>query len=188
MSTLLWIMLVWFVVFAVALTVAVVTLRRANRVVPGVRCQAPVTWLYSPSRPARMHRQLRSLGMWVTHPPPVVHQQLWSDLTAEIVTTDADLVVAARSNTRIRSGELDGVAARIVRLEDLAGRLRDLERFGSPSGQRRPPSDALEVLEHRLGSLEQAHADLVDLERQFGDSRRQPAEDNVDGPSRHTPA
>lgn len=167
LSTLLWVLLVWALLVAVATTVAVVTLRRMNRVVPRVRSSAPLIWLVSPTRPARMHRQLRSLGTWVTHPEPKVHRQLWKDVVAEIVATDAELVVAARSNPRIRATELDAVGVRIDRLEDLAERLRNLDRFQPDGTTRQPPSDAIEVLEHRLVNLEQAHHDLVDLERRF---------------------
>lgn len=182
-------MLVWAVLLAVAVTVAVVTLRRMNRVVPRVRSSAPMVWLVSPSRPARMHRQLRSLGTWVTHPEPKAHRHLWKDVVAEIVAADAELVVAARANPRIRTAELDVVGARIGRLEDLAGRLRNLDRFQTDDTARRPPSDAIEVLEHRLANLEQAHHDLVDLERRFrtGDHGAAPPTDGA-GDTTTTPA
>ena len=123
MWTAFWVLTVWFVLFCVAATIAFITARRANRVVPDVPTTAPVTWLVSPSRPARLHRQLRSLGTWASHAASDGHADTWTQILTELVTTDARLVVAARANTRVRSAELDAVAATAGRLEDLAVRL-----------------------------------------------------------------
>lgn len=167
MWTAFWVLTVWFVLFAAACTVAFITARKANRVVPGVRTTAPMSWLVSPSRPARLHRQLRSLGTWASHAASDGHADTWSQIVAELVTTDARLVVAARANTRVRPAELDAVAATAQRLEDLAVRLRHIDEARHPDTRAAAPSDALELIEHRITNLEQAHADLADLERRF---------------------
>jgi len=166
-SVLMWVMLVWLVMFAVACVVAVITLRRTNRVVRSVPTDAPITWLVSLSRPARLHRQLRSLGTWMERTATSTHSDAWNQLINEVVATDARLVVTARANTRVRSAGLDAIEATVRRLEDLATRLGRLDEARHWSGQSTAPSDALEVLEHRIENLEAAHVDLADLERRF---------------------
>lgn len=162
-----WIVLVWLVLFVAACAVAVVTLRRANRVVRSVPTEAPITWMLSVSRPARLHRQLRNLGTWTSRSSASSTNGAWIQLLDEVVAADGRLVVAARSNTRVRSTELDAVQSSVHRLEDLAVRLRNLDETRDWSDQPAAPSDALEVLEHRIENLEAAHVDLADLERRF---------------------
>jgi hypothetical protein len=166
-SVLMWVMLVWLVMFAIACVVAVITLRRTNRVVRSVPTDAPITWLVSLSRPARLHRQLRNLGTWMERTANSAHSDAWNQLINEVVATDARLVVAARANTRVRSAGLDAIEATVRRLEDLATRLGKLNEARQWPSQPTAPSDALEVLEHRIENLEAAHVDLADLERRF---------------------
>jgi len=167
LSVFLWIVLVWLVLFVAACMVAVVTLRRTNRVVRSVPTDAPITWLLSVSRPARLHRQLRNLGTWTSQSSTSSTNDAWRQLLDEVVATDARLVVAARANSRVRSGELDAVESAVRRLEDLAVRLRHLDEARDWPNQPAAPSDALEVLEHRIEHLEAAHVDLADLDRRF---------------------
>lgn len=185
-----WVMLVWLVMFAVACTVAVITLRRTNRVVRSVPTDAPITWLLSLSRPARLHRQLRNLGTWMERSSTSAHSDAWNQLLNEVVATDARLVVAARANTRVRAAGLDAIAATVRRLEDLATRLGKLDEARSWPDQPVVPSDALEVLEHRIENLEAAHVDLADLERRFrsGDPASSPAASSDRNPSHSSPA
>ena len=171
-----WIVLVWLVLFAVACVVAVVTLRRANRVVRSVPTEAPITWLLSVSRPARLHRQLRNLGTWTSRSSASSTNGAWNQLLDEVVAADGRLVVAARSNTRVRSTELDALQTTVHRLEDLAVRLRNLDEARDWSSQPAAPSDALEVLEHRIENLEAAHVDLADLERRFATGTHDPSD------------
>ncbi len=168
-SFLMWVMLVWMVLFIAALVVAVVTLRRSNRVVRSVPTEAPITWLASMSRPARLHRQLRNLGTWISRSSTSTHHDAWSQLLDEVVAADARLVIAARASTTVRTAKLDEVETTIRRLDDLAVRLGNLDEAQDwTAGQPPAPIDALEVLEHRIETLEQAHVDLADLERRFG--------------------
>jgi hypothetical protein len=167
LSLMMWVLVVWLVLFAVACTIAVVTLRRTNRVVRSAPTDAPITWLVSPSRPARMHRQLRNLGTWASHTATAANDGDWNQLITQMVATDARLVVAARASSRVRPAELDAVEATIRRLEDLAVRLSRLDEARSWPQQSAAPNDALEVLEHRIENLEAAHVDLADLERRM---------------------
>lgn len=174
-----WIVLVWLVLFAVACVVAVVTLRRANRVVRSVPTEAPITWMWSLSRPARLHRQLRNLGTWTSRSSSSSTNGAWNQLLDEVVAADGRLVVAARSNTRVRSTELDALQTTVHRLEDLAVRLRNLDEARDWSSQPAAPSDALEVLEHRIENLEAAHVDLADLERRFATGTHEPSDETA---------
>ncbi len=117
-----------------------------------------------------MHRQLRNLGVWVTSHPPAAGDTTWTQLLEEVVRTDARLVVASRANPRIRTAELDTVAVTINRLEDLAVRLRNLEQPPTVPDPTGSPTDGLTLLERRIEHLEEAHADLEDLERRMTDS------------------
>jgi hypothetical protein len=169
-ATVLWVALVWCVLLGVGATLAVRSLRRTNRVSPTSGTRAPVTWLVSPSRPARMHRQLRNLGSWVTSHPAASGDTTWNQLLDEVARADGRLVVATRANPRIRTSELDAVSETISRLEDLAVRLRNLEQPATPADHEPSPPDGVSMLERRIEHLEQAHADLEDLERRLADS------------------
>lgn len=159
------VLVVWAAASAVGLWWSVRSLRRANRVTADATHAVPVHWLVSPARPARLHRRLRNLAAWSSQQPAGPNDTTWAQLVHEVVSTDARLVVASRANGRARPGELDELAATVTRLEDLAVRLRNIERSAGGDTDAPPPSDALELLEHRIDHLESAHADLADLER-----------------------
>jgi len=184
-----WVLLVWLVLFAAGCVVAAITLRRTNRVVRSQPTDAPITWLVSLSRPARLHRQLRNLGTWSSRSATSAHDGAWDQLLNEMVATDARLVVAARANSRVRSAQLDAVEATIQRLEDLAVRLSRLDEVREWPQQPPAPNDALEVLEHRIEHLEAAHVDLADLERRFrSDASDQPGGGTTPGGQPTTPS
>jgi hypothetical protein len=160
--------LVWFVLSLVAVIAAFVWMRRANRVVPGARTTAPVTWLVSPGRAARLHRQLRSIGRWATEPADRTHADVWDDLLSEVIATDHRLVAAARANPHVRAARLDEVQDHVGRLDALAARLRSIDDARTwPSEATTTSGDSLDVLERRMGNIEQAHRDLLDMERRF---------------------
>ena len=161
------VLLVWAVASAIGLWWTLRSLRRANRVTPDATHQVPVHWLVAPSRPARLHRRLRNLASWASQQPAGQNDTTWAQIVHEVVTTDARLTTATRANGRARPGELDEIAATVTRLEDLAVRLRNIERAAGGDPDAPPPSDALELLEHRIDHLEAAHADLADLERRL---------------------
>lgn len=181
-----WVLLVWLVLFVIACVVTVITLRRSNRVVRSIPTDAPLTWLFSPSRPARLHRQLRNLGIWTSRAATAGHDDAWHQIVNEIVATDTRLVVVARANSRVRSTDLDAVAVTVGRLEDLAVRLSKLDEARDWPGQSTAPSDALEVLEHRIENLEAAHVDLADLERRFGSATSGPQPQDANTGDRST--
>jgi len=159
------VLVVWAMASAVGLWVAVRSLRRVNRVTPDANHGVPLHWVVSPSRAARLHRRLRNLASWASQQSAASSDTTWVQLIGEVVTTDARLVTASRANGRARPNELDELDATVTRLEDLAVRLRNIERAAGGDPDRPPPSDALELLAHRIDHLEAAHADLADLER-----------------------
>lgn len=159
------VLVVWTAAVAVGVWWSLRRLRRANRVTPDAAHEVPVNWLVAPSRPARLHRRLRNLASWASQQPAGHNDTTWVQIVHEASNADARLVVATRANGRARPGELDDIAATVTRLEDLAVRLRNIERAAGGDPDAPPPSDALELLEHRIDHLEAAHADLADLER-----------------------
>lgn len=163
-ATLAWVFGTWLLFLAALTWFTVRRLRRANRVAPGATSTPPLSWLVSPSRPARLHRRLRNLATWVDHHAASGHTDAWSAIAAEIIATDARLIAASKAGDRARPGELGTIERDVARLEDLALRLRNLERSTRPD-RPAPPSDSLEVLSHRIEHLEAAHADLDDLEQ-----------------------
>lgn len=167
---------VWAAITALGLWWVLRSLRRTNRVTPDAAHGVPLHWLAVPSRPARLHRRLRNLAAWSSQQPTGTNDTTWAQLVHEVVTTDARLTTATRANGRARPGELDDIAATVTRLEDLAVRLRNIERAAGGDPDTPPPSDALELLEHRIDHLEAAHADLADIERRMRATRG-------DGPS-----
>lgn len=167
LAVILGVLVIWAVASGIGLWVAVRNLRRANRVTPDAQHHVPLHWLVSPARPARLHRRLRNLASWASQQPAGENDTTWAQLVHEVVVTDARLVTAAKANGRARPGEFDEIAATTTRLEDLAVRLRNIERSAGGDPDTPPPSDALELLEHRVDHLEAAHADLADLERRL---------------------
>jgi len=162
-----WALVVWLVLVVAAVAVVTVTLRRSNRVVASVPGDAPVTWLVSPGRAARLHRRLRTLGTWIAHPAPASHHETWDELLDEMVAVDARIVRAARAGARVRADELDVLEGHVARLEDLAVRLRRVDTDQAWADASPPPPDRLEVLTNRVGTLEQAHADLARLDEEL---------------------
>ena len=166
------VLIIWAVASIIVLWWTLRSLRRANRVTPDASHDVPVHWLVGPSRPARLHRRLRNLAAWSSQQPAGPNDTTWAQILHEVTLTDARLVVATRANGRTRPGELDELAATVTRLEDLAVRLRNIERSAGGDPDTPPPSDALELLEHRIDHLEAAHADIADLERRMRTQHR----------------
>ena len=151
-------------------------LRRRNRVHAYLPSTAPLRWLTSPSRAARLHRRLggavaasgwegrrrsrrrrTSLGSGEER-----LQELAGDLASEAVALDHAVVAASLAPRRARRHVLDTIEPSIVRLERVAGRLAAL-RVGTGSGLLADPA-SLDCLEEQLDVLEAARLEVDELE------------------------
>src|SRR5579862_1521270 len=104
----------WIALAALGFVVLRWRLNRANRVSPALRSPAPVHWLWSLSRAARMHRRLRTaVGLIHLAPSRKIHgspslsvDELRRDLEHQAVELDQHLVVAMHHPRTHRRGLL----------------------------------------------------------------------------------
>lgn len=164
-------------------------LRRRNRLHPSSPTAAPVTWLLSPSRPARLHRRLRAAvltagfrapGGGRRRVPATAVDDLVAELLREAVAVDGQLAVAARAPWRVRTRLLGVAEPQVARLEQLAGRLAVLTAASARPGGA-PAAVAIHALEERLDALEAARQEIADLEAMLhqpvGTDRRRVGDD-----------
>lgn len=117
--------------FAVAAALVLRKLTRANRVAPGRKSAAPLSWLASPRAPARLHRRLRravaaaNLSVAVA-PAAVALLDVAGELTARAVKIDDCLVAANALHPQVRRPRLYELAAEIREIEQSTGRLHRL--------------------------------------------------------------
>lgn len=172
---------------SVALGLVLWRLGRRNRLHPGSPTAAPVTWLVSPARPARLHRRLRAAvqtasfrapGRGRRKLPTAAVDELVAELLREAVAVDAQLLVAARASRRVRARLLGVSEAQVGQLERLAARLAVLVSASARPGGA-PAAAAIHALEERLDALEAARQEIADLEAMLD---HQPA--RVDPPGR----
>lgn len=140
-------------------------LRRRNRV-GREGPPAPAHWVLVPDRAARLHRRLVRLCQ-LTRPvkgrptgPALLVEQ-------EAVAIDRELVVSVGSRGGRRSELLDGLEARIDRLESIVVRLGRVERPATLELTARS-ADPLAELEDRIRSLEGAWEEVHRAERPPG--------------------
>jgi len=106
-------------------------LTRANRVAPGKRTSAPLSWLVSLGAGARLHRRLRR-AVTATHmsvrtiPDAMTLHDVAGELVARAVAIDDWLVAAGRLHPQVRRARLHELAAEIREIEESAGRLHRL--------------------------------------------------------------
>jgi hypothetical protein len=169
-----------FVVAAVAGSAAVTAalvwrLRRRNRVSPSVRSEAPVLWLWSPTRAARLHRRLQKAvsaaryGLGLDHgrrsrPASPQLSELVDDLQLQAVAVDRQVVVASRCPPTVRTRLLRALADQTGDIERLVERV--LEAASATAGD--PPPAALARMGERLDALEAARDELARLEAAAG--------------------
>jgi len=171
----------WVALFAIGYSVARWRLARANRVSPAVRSAAPIRWLWSPNRAARLHRRLRTaVALIHLAPSRKVHanpslsvDELRRDLEHQAVELDGHLVVAWCHPRSHRRGLLANLERQVLEVEALAVRLSALSRPEGtpPSGWEAMPSGPPEVLERIAGQLDlldEAKAELAEIERASG--------------------
>lgn len=150
-------------------------LRRRNRVHAAAPAVAPLSWLVSPGRPARLHRRLQGAARTAQHRPgrgrrrrtsAAPGDELLDQLLDAAVALDRQLVVAARAPWSVRPGLLAAAERQVVRLEVLAGRLAVLA-----SSEAVPASARLGELEERLDALEVARQEIAQLEAMLQHAR-----------------
>lgn len=201
MRVLLWLLAflaTWIVLLTVVTVIVRWRLQRRNRVSPAVRSPAPLVWLWSPGRPARLHRRLRDSVADIhlapsrrSHPLPSVSvDELRRELEYQAVELDHHVVVASRQRRSQRRPLLESLDVRVQEVEQLSLRLSRLARpDGAPAsgwdvvGQ---PPDALARIAEQLDLLDRAQAELAAIERAAGltdvDSVLAPTTEPVAGP------
>jgi hypothetical protein len=173
---------VWMIVFTATVTVlgcsmAVRSVRRANRVHPDRRSAAPLRWLYSLREPARLHRRLRravSLARSaVAAQQPPAHRRRKADeggalsgmadeLAQRAAAIDDQLVWAASIHRRWRRQTMLSLAREVADVETGAWRLARLAQVWRAQlhqaalVESSPPLD----LGSRLDAFEAAMAEL----------------------------
>lgn len=170
----------WAALFGLGLVLVRWRLARANRVSPAVKSPAPLHWLSSWSKPARLHRRLRAaVALIHLSPSPRARQApslsvdaLRRDLEYQAVELDQHLVVAARHPRAYRRGLLKSLDQQVVTIEALAVRLSTMMRpADAPStGWDGPVAspDVLQRIGQQLDLLDAAQTELIEIERASG--------------------
>jgi hypothetical protein len=173
-------MVTWLVLFGLGVAILRWRLARNNRVSPAVRSAAPLRWLWWPTLAARLHRRLRAaVALIHLAPSRKVHDpaslsvdELRRDLEHQAVEIDGHLVVAWHHPRSHRRGLLANLARQVDEVEHLAVRLSSMSRPEGtpPSGWEAPPSppEVLERIAGQLDLLDEAKAELAEIERASG--------------------
>ena len=139
-----------------------------SRVVPSVRSSAPLHWLVSPRRAARLHRRLRA-AVQASHLAQRHRETIGlglDDVVIELsnraVDLDRQLVVCNRAPAAARSRMLRELTAEVRELESIAERT---VRLGRAWAGDRPSERGLGLVRERLDSLEAAVRELDGIEQ-----------------------
>jgi hypothetical protein len=174
------IFLTWLVLAGVGLSLIRWRMARSNRVSPAVRSAAPMRWLWSYNRGARLHRRLRAAvalihlapSRRVSRLPSLSVDELRRDLEHQAVVLDQHLVVAVHHPRSHRRSLLVTLETQVTEVERLAVRLSSMSRpDDTPSSgwDTHPTSpEALERISSQLDLLDTAQAELVEIERASG--------------------
>jgi hypothetical protein len=141
-------------------------LRRANRVEPGRRSAAPLSWLVSLGAPARLHRRLRrtvsaaNLSVAIS-PAAQALQDVASELVERAISLDDRLVAVNALHPALRRTHLTQLAASVREIELSTGRLHRLSsdwrlRLDQAAASATPFPD----LHERMDSVEAALREL----------------------------
>jgi hypothetical protein len=131
------------------------TLSRRNRVVAGVKSPAPLTWLSSGRKEAKLHRRLRRVGRRLALVPPTDDvADVITRLRIELVELDGHLVTVARRPTPARRADRTVIKERVERIEALVRRVEERSRSEVVS---------LDELTERLDMLDAADSELNEL-------------------------
>ncbi len=175
------IFLTWVVLAGIGLSLVRWRLSRSNRVSPAVRSAAPMRWLWSYNRGARMHRRLRTAVALIHlapsrrahHSANLSVDELRRDLEHQAVVLDQHLVVAMHHPRSHRRGLLAALEVQVAEIERLSVRLSAMTRpEGAPASgwEANPPTspEALDRISAQLDLLDVAQAELVEIERASG--------------------
>jgi hypothetical protein len=160
----------------VAMLLVLRSLRHRNRVSPDQRSDAPIVWLSAPSRPARLHRRLRSavaVARMIAGRATAGGQlsrtaELAYELEAEAVSIDRHLPIVARLAPRERTLALRRIGEQVNEVERLVSRLSLLEAENSSPARMRHHGSAMQELARQLDALEAARAELRTIEADAG--------------------
>lgn len=151
---------------ALAVGVVAVAVARSlaarNRLVPGHRSPAPLSWLASPATAARLHRRLRTalagahLAMTGPRAAGLGLPELVGEVRVRALDLDAQLVPASRAPRSARMRMLRELQSEVLEVEQLAARLVHLSRLPAEAGDR----SGLDAVRQRLELLEEALAEL----------------------------
>lgn len=171
----------WIVLLVVVATLLRWRLQRRNRVSPAVKSPAPITWLWSPTQPARLHRRLQGAVAEIHLAPsrrsdfrqPSSADDLRRELEYQAVELDQHLVVAARQARARRRSMIRALQEQVGDVEELSVRLSRLSARpdGTPASGwdlTREPPDVLSGIAHQLDLLDAAQAELAEIERAAG--------------------
>lgn len=168
------IVVAWLVLLSAAVGLGLWALGRHNRVSAAHPTPAPLSWVWSPSSPARLHRRLRTAAGWVEPPPGEHgHDHLRDRLVTQAVTLDHQVVRASGAPRRQRRPLLRDLRGEVAEVERLAVRVHGLSRPADAaasgwSGTEPTVAQHLADLRHHLDLLDAAHAELTDVERFAG--------------------
>jgi hypothetical protein len=158
-------------------------LQRMHRVDPSVPTEAPMTWLVDPRAPARLHRRLTKVGRTAgtiaddhrppsrrlrrTPPaPPIVG--VAEDLRTRAVAVDRSVARATILAPAARSRSIGELVRSVDELEHAATRLVSLSAEVRTPRQLEADHPGLLDVAGRIDRLADAHADLLDIEREVG--------------------
>lgn len=169
-------------------------LQRRNRVDPHTETLAPLLWLWSPTQPARMHRRLqraavplrvidaqdgtapprrRTRRSTTPEPPMGSAAGLRRSVMAQAVELDRQVAITARQPRPVRRQALRALGAQVTTLEATTARLVRLHvQASAPPASPRPapasPPEVLGSVNDHLDLLEQAHAEMLEIEQANG--------------------
>jgi hypothetical protein len=168
MAELLVLWLVSFLVFSAGmLALAWRTLERRNRVSPSRRSPASLSWLWSLSFPARLHRHLArtvaaARGCITGSRAQVGLEDLVGELERHACAVDEQLVVVARLPRPSGRRVLRELASEVREVDALAERII---RTGRAWAGAEPSARGLAPVAERLDALDAAMRDLAALDR-----------------------
>lgn len=170
------------------------SLDRQNRVSPQVPSPAPLGWLASPARGARLHRRLRDVVTTLRHlapaageaPPTLSVAHTGADLERHAVTLDGWLVWTRRAPSRVRRRHYDEIERQVRQIETLTLRLTRLEPDNGRPAPAPEARDALTEIAEQIDHLEAAHAEVCEAEAAAGTRAMHEIEagDQADDPAR----
>lgn len=172
METLLTVLATLFVVWVLAMVVGFLLLRhglrKRNRVVADTASPTPISWLASPSAPARLHRRLRAAVAVAAATPSQLTgiEDVRADLTRRALELDRSLATAGRAKGPRRRNLLREVAAEIDDVDALAHRIDRLASRRDPSATLPGAQPEIDRLSEHLRTYEDAAEELAAIERE----------------------